>query len=168
MKAQTARIQKVHDDLENELEDWNTEEIHEYFNQGYPSYWLAYDIDTLVRHAKLMKVANHDKAELTINTLIDSERGITEVIVYTADHPGLFSRIAGALASAGANVVDAKITTMRNGMALDSFWVQDANGNGFEETTRLSNAIGETLSGELHLTQLLKLNRTNYLNVLRL
>ena len=155
VKAQTARIQKVHGDLEKELEDWNTEEIHEYFNQGYPSYWLAYDIDTLVRHAKLMKVANHDKAELTINTLIDSERGITEVIVYTADHPGLFSRIAGALASAGANVVDAKITTMRNGMALDSFWVQDANGNGFEETTRLSNAIGETLSGELHLTQLL-------------
>ena len=102
-----------------------------------------------------MKVANHDKAELTINALIDSERGITEVIVYTADHPGLFSRIAGALAFAGANVVDAKITTMRNGMALDSFWVQDANGNGFEETTRLSNAIGETLSGELHLSQLL-------------
>ena len=68
-------------------------------------------IDTLVRHAKLMNAANHDKAELTINTLIDSERGITEVIVYTADHPGLFSRIAGALASAGANVVDAKITT---------------------------------------------------------
>ena len=155
IKAQTARIEKVHDDLEKELISWTSKELHTHFKQGYPSYWLTYDKDTLVRHANLIKKANDDKTALTVNTLIDSDRGITEVIVYTADHPGLFSRIAGALASAGANVVDAKITTMRNGMALDSFWVQDGNGNDFEDTTRLTNAISETLSSGIHLGQLL-------------
>ena len=155
VKAQTARIEKVHDDLEKEVSFWTSKELHTYFKQGYPSYWLAYDKNTLVRHANLIKKANDEKTALTVNTLIDSDRGITEVIVYTADHPGLFSRIAGALASAGANVVDAKITTMRNGMALDSFWVQDGNGNDFEDTTRLTNAIGETLSSGVHLGQLL-------------
>ena len=155
IKAQTARIEKVHGDLEKELISWTSKELHTHFKQGYPSYWLTYDKDTLVRHANLIKKANDDKTALTVNTLIDSDRGITEVIVYTADHPGLFSRIAGALASAGANVVDAKITTMRNGMALDSFWVQDGSGNDFEDTTRLTNAISETLSSGIHLGQLL-------------
>jgi len=154
-EAQTSRIEKVHNDLEKELSFWTSKELHAHFKQGYPSYWLAYDTDTLVRHANLIKKANNEKKALTVNTLIDSDRGITEVIVYTADHPGLFSRIAGALASAGANVVDAKITTMRNGMALDSFWVQDGNGNDFEHTDRLTNAIRETLSSGIHLGQLL-------------
>ena len=44
---------------------------------------------------------------------------------------------------------------MRNGMALDSFWVQDGNGNDFEDTTRLTNAISGTLSSGIHLDQLL-------------
>ena len=44
---------------------------------------------------------------------------------------------------------------MRNGMALDSFWVQDGNGNDFEDTRRLTNAISETLSSGIHLGQLL-------------
>ena len=78
---------------------------------------------------------------------------MSEITVYAADHPGLFSRIAGALASVGANVVDAKITTLRSGMALDTFWVQDANGDAFEAITRLSEAISETLSGNLQLNE---------------
>ena len=59
---------------------------------------------------------------------MEAHRSVTEITLYTADHPGLFSRIAGALAVSGANIVDAKILTMSNGMALDTFWVQDAAG----------------------------------------
>ena len=61
-------------------------------------------------------------------------------------------------------MVDAKITTMRNGMALDSFWVQDGNGNDFEDTTRLTNAISETLSSGIHLANCLHPDQTNYHN----
>ena len=61
-------------------------------------------------------------------TRVDTARAVTEITLYTADHPGLFSRIAGALAVTGANIVDAKIMTMSNGMALDTFWVQDQDG----------------------------------------
>jgi [protein-PII] uridylyltransferase len=34
---------------------------------------------------------------------------VTEVSIYTGDHPGLFSQLAGAVAMCGANIVDAKI-----------------------------------------------------------
>ena len=55
IKAQTARIEKVHDDLEKDLISWTSKELHTHFKQGYPSYWLTYDKDTLVRHANLIK-----------------------------------------------------------------------------------------------------------------
>ena len=81
-------------------------------------------------------------------------RAVTEITVYAADHPGLFSRIAGALAVAGASIVDARIHTLTNGMALDTFWVQDAAGGAFDaphRLARLSVLIEQALSGRLRL-----------------
>ena len=72
-----------------------------------------------------MREAEASGAPLTVEKRVDPARAVTEITLYTADHPGLFSRIAGALAVSGANIVDAKIMTMSNGMALDTFWVQD-------------------------------------------
>ena len=75
--------------------------------------------------------------------------------VYTADHAGLFSRIAGALAVAGASIVDARIHTMTNGSALDTFWIQDAGGGMFDAPHRLARLhvlIDQALSGELAIT----------------
>jgi len=90
-------------------------------------------------------------------------RAVTEVTVYCTDHPGLFSRIAGALAVAGASIVDARIHTMTNGMALDTFWVQDASGGAFDaphRLARLSVLIEQSLSGRLRLnTEIGKLRR---------
>jgi [protein-PII] uridylyltransferase len=81
-------------------------------------------------------------------------RAVTEVTVYAADHAGLFSRIAGALAIAGASIVDARIHTMTNGMALDTFWIQDAAGGIFaspQRLARLSVLIEQALSGRLRM-----------------
>ena len=58
--------------------------------------------------------------------------------VYAPDHPGLFSNIAGGLAVSGANIVDAKIFTMTDGMALDTFWVQDSRAEPIESADRLA------------------------------
>jgi [protein-PII] uridylyltransferase len=79
-------------------------------------------------------------------------RAVTEVTVYAADHAGLFSRIAGALAVAGASIVDARIHTLMNGMALDTFWVQDHEGNPVDrpdKLARLSVAFENVLTGDL-------------------
>ena len=80
---------------------------------------------------------------------------MTEVTVYAADHAGLFSQIAGALAVAGASIVDARIHTLTNGMALDTFWIQDAGGGAFDaphRLARLSVLIEQALSGRIRLT----------------
>ena len=72
--------------------------------------------------------------------------------VAAQDHPGLFSRLAGALAVCGATIVDAKIATLNDGLALDVFTVQDIDGGAFRSSTktaRLSVRIEQVLGGKV-------------------
>ncbi|MEC8358380.1 MAG: ACT domain-containing protein [SAR324 cluster bacterium] len=52
---------------------------------------------------------------------------MTELTILTADDPGLFSRIAGAVAAAGANIAGARITTCHDGTVLDVFFLHQLN-----------------------------------------
>ena len=58
---------------------------------------------------------------LLIDFQPDRERRMTELTILTVDDPGLFSRIAGAVAAAGANIVGARITTCHDGTVLGCF-----------------------------------------------
>ena len=85
-------------------------------------------------------------------TVVDGERSVTEVTIYTADKHGLIARLAGAMAMSGANIVDARIFTLANGMALDSFSIQDAEGGAFDGPSawrRLAARVELVLSDRL-------------------
>ncbi|MBS0640085.1 MAG: [protein-PII] uridylyltransferase [Acetobacteraceae bacterium] len=136
------------------LDDWPEADIERFTSLGYPSYWLAFDPETHARHGRLIRDAELRKAPLTVDTQPLPARAVTEVTVYCTDHAGLFSKISGALAIAGASIVDARIHTMTNGMALDTFWVQDAAGGAFDaphRLARLSVLIDQALTGRLRL-----------------
>jgi [protein-PII] uridylyltransferase len=129
-------------------------EVEHFLSLGYPGYWLSFDPDTHARHASLIREAEATGAPLTVRTEVLEDRAVTEVTVYAADHPGLFSQIAGALAVAGASIVDARIHTMTSGMALDTFWVQDAAGGALDaphRLARLSVMIEQALSGRMRI-----------------
>jgi len=136
------------------LADWAASDQDFYYGLGYPGYWLSFDPETHARHARLIRDAERRGAPLTVDTQPLPARAVTEVTVYTADHAGLFSRIAGALAVAGASIVDARIHTLTNGSALDTFWIQDAAGGAFDAPHRLARLhvlIDQALSGRLGL-----------------
>jgi [protein-PII] uridylyltransferase len=136
------------------LADRPKPEVDAFLDLGYPGYWLSFDPETHARHAAMIQEAREEKAPLTVRTRVLESRAVTEVTVYCTDHPGLFSKIAGALAVAGATIVDARIHTMTDGMALDTFWVQDAQGGAFEaphRLARLSVLVEQSLSGRLKL-----------------
>ncbi len=148
------RVQRAKDAAAQLLTDWSPEEIEHFTSVGYPAYWLSFDPDTHARHARLLRDAEHRKAPLTVDTQPLPARAVTEVTVYCADHAGVFSKISGALAVAGASIVDARIHTMTNGMALDTFWIQDAAGGAFDaphRLARLSGLIEQALSGRLRV-----------------
>jgi [protein-PII] uridylyltransferase len=151
-EAQDSRIAAAQAAARALLPDFSEEEFAAFVRAGYPFYWLSFDPETHARHARLMREAAATGAPLTVETRVDQRRAVTEVTLYTADHPGLFSRIAGALAVSGANIVDARIMTMSNGMALDTFWVQDLRGGPFERSDKLAKlavVFENVLTGDL-------------------
>jgi [protein-PII] uridylyltransferase len=148
------RISRVKEVVASLLADWPAAEREDFLSLGYPSYWLGFDPESIERHARMIRDAKSRNAPLTVFTEPLPARAVTEVVVYTADHAGLFSRIAGALAIAGASIVDARIHTLTDGMALDTFWIQDANGGPFDaphRLARLSSLVEQALSGRLRL-----------------
>jgi [protein-PII] uridylyltransferase len=145
------------------LADQPPASVERFLSLGYPGYWLSFDPETHARHAAMIRGAESDQAPLTVSTRVIEARSVTEVTVYCSDHPGLFSRIAGALSVAGATIVDARIHTMTNGMALDTFWIQDLHGEPFSAPHRLAKLaalIEQTLAGRVRLkTEIAKLRR---------
>ncbi len=140
--------------LAERLADWDTDARQAYFDRGPGPFWLSADLETHERWARLMREADKQEAPLTVDTRVNSFKSVTEVTVYTADHPGLFSRLAGAMAASGASIVDAHIFTTNDGMALDVFCVQDTDGNAYDRPdrlARLSATIERTLFGEFKL-----------------
>ena len=117
---------------------FSDDEIDAHLARGYASYWVSFDTATHLRHALSMREADKAKRPLTVDTRVHEAQAVTEVTVYTGDHAGLFAQIAGAMALSGASIVDAKIITMTNGMALDTFLIQDADGGAFASATRLT------------------------------
>ncbi|MGI9507328.1 MAG: [protein-PII] uridylyltransferase, partial [Geminicoccaceae bacterium] len=84
---------------------------------------------------------------------IDRFRARTELVVYAADHPGLFMRIAGALALASSSIVDARIFTTTDGLALDSFGIQNIEKRTAVEDAaklkRIRKQVIKALAGEV-------------------
>ncbi|WP_226893581.1 [protein-PII] uridylyltransferase [Nisaea sediminum] len=158
------RIEKAKRALAKALVDWPAEDIERHLSLGYADYWLAFDLETHVRHARMVRAAEIEDRELAIESRVDAAREVTEIIVYTSDHPGLFSRITGAMAISGASIVDARIATFSNGMALDVFWIQDEDRKAFDrpdKLAKLSVAIEQALTGRLNLlAELVKRRRS--------
>jgi [protein-PII] uridylyltransferase len=147
-----ARAKAVQEALRQELSDWSDEELAAHVARPPAGYWLSLDLATLARHARFLRRAEREGAPVALDWRVDAPRAVTELTVYTADHAGLFAKIAGAIAVAGGNIVDARIFTLSTGMALDSFLVQDAQGGALDrpdKLARLAAIIDRSLAGRL-------------------
>jgi [protein-PII] uridylyltransferase len=133
---------------------WEGGGFRAYANRFADSYWLAEPNDVLAANMALVADADVEKRQFTIRSLPDAGAGTTLVTVYAADHPGLFYRIAGGIALGGATIVDARIHTTKDGMALDNLVVQDPLSGPFDEPQRLQRmeqAILDALAGKVKL-----------------
>jgi [protein-PII] uridylyltransferase len=149
VRVETAKLK-----LREALHDWDTATRETYIARGYSDYWLAFDTDDHVRHFALMQEADGLGKTLCVAVRAHPSRDVTELTIYAPDHPGLFAHIAGAIALSGASIVDAKVLTLANSMALDVFRIQDFSGRPFdnpERVERLKRRIEAALAGRLTL-----------------
>jgi len=149
-----SRVDKAKETLVARLKGWSVEEVEQHLARGYAAYWLSEDTETQIRHAEFVRRAVRAGEQIAVDLRVDPKRSVTEITIYTPDHAGLFSRIAGAMALSRANIVDARIFTFTNGWALDSFFVQDIEGSPIEDAEsleRVKKRITAALSGTLKL-----------------
>ena len=119
------------------------------------AYWIAEPDDIAARNLRLYAATRDAEEQLAIETTYYEDRGATLVTVIATDHPGLFYRIAGGIHLAGANIIDARIHTTREGWAVDNFLIQDPRGRPFREPSqlkRIENTITDALANRIALT----------------
>ena len=152
-KGRTERIAARQARLRTTL-GWSEADFGKYTRRFADSYWIAETPEALAGNAVLIADADRRAAPLSIAALPDPASGTTLVSIYAADHPGLFYRIAGAISLAGANILDARIHTTRDGQAIDNFVVADPLGRPFAEAAqlqRLTRSIEDVLTGKIRL-----------------
>ena len=118
------------------------------------SFWIAEPAEVAARNMALIRGGMQDG--LAIDAEFDADRQATLVSVHAVDHPGLFFRIAGGIHLAGGNIIDARIHTTRDGLAIDNFLVQDPLGRPFAEAAqlaRLRQAIADALANRTALAE---------------
>jgi [protein-PII] uridylyltransferase len=95
-------------------------------------------MEVLESNARFVELADRAPDDTSpLSTSVQEERGATLLTIYAKDEPGIFYRIAAAISLAGGNIIDARIHTSSDGMALDNFLVQDADGTPFDDPRRL-------------------------------
>ena len=138
------------------LDDWDAKSIKTEVARHYGPYWQGLPLAAKVVLAGLLRDIPDD--EVRIDMMLDEDRDATRACFAMVDHPGLFSRMTGALALVGANIVDARTYTSKDGYATAVFWIQDNDGNPYEKSRlpRLRQMISRTLKGEVVPREALK------------
>lgn len=158
-KGQVSKIEDKKNALVKKLKSWSKVEKEKYKKRFRDAYWLSEEVETQYQNAFLVKKVEGEKAKFGVKITDADDGSSSRVSVYIKDQPGIFSRLAGALAEHGVNVMDAKIHTTFDGMALDNFSVQGAGGDALKtasRTDRLEEAINAWVYGARGRSKLIK------------
>ena len=146
-EGREARVKAAQDALRPLLLEWSEADFAEYAARAPASYWLGFSPETHARHARLVREAASAVAPVVLETRVYRERAVTEITIVALDHPGLFARIAGALALSGADIVDARIFTLTNALALDTFTIPSSRRQGVRSLRPLGQACRQCGTG---------------------
>ncbi len=150
------RIAVAQSEFRAAFTEWPEHELNAYIARHYPAYWLKVELPRKIRHARFLRASEQAGHKLAINVGFDEARGVTELTILATDHPWLLSIIAGACASAGANIVDAQIYTTTDGRALDTIAISreyDRDEDEGRRATRIGEMIEQVLEGKLRLPE---------------
>jgi [protein-PII] uridylyltransferase len=130
---------------------WKTTAVRAHVKRLPDSYWLAEPLAWQVANARQVAEAEARIGDRQPSVVLepDEETGATRVSIFTPDREGLFYRICAGLASVGANIIDARIHTSSDGMALDNLLVLDGRGNPYRDGRqrgRVSRAVENAIA----------------------
>ncbi len=142
--AQDVVAQQDAGEAERMERDWIQSEL-----QQFP---LRYAYGTSPRRiaAHLAAIRRLERGQVVVDSEFNAQLGTCEYAVVTHNDliPGLFSKIAGVMASGGLQILDAQILTRKDGVVVDTFQVTDPDYQGAPPAER-RRAIGDTIAAVL-------------------
>jgi len=106
----------------------------------------------LVHHFMGQLILEDDRALSPVTAWMDEpDRGYNVVKICTWDRAGLFSKITGSLSATGLNILGARIFTRADGIALDTFFVNDGRTGNLatrEQHDKFAELLEKVLIGE--------------------
>ena len=154
-----SRVVRSQEELRRALPGWSDPDFDAYAARHYAPYWLKVDLVHRIEHAKLLRAADVEMRSLATEVATDAFRGVTELTVIAPDHPRLLSIIAGACAAAGANIVDAQISTTTDGLALDTIFISrafDLDDDELRRGKRVAEAVEKALRGTIRISEMVQ------------
>ena len=132
--------------------DWSIRKTKAYIRRQSDAYWLSFPTEAQLRHADLITDMEDGGHLLALEVHDDTLRDCSEITIICQDHAGLFARLAGACALAGLTILDARITTTHDGLAIDALHVADRDRSGplaQDKATRLKQTMRDVLAGKV-------------------
>jgi [protein-PII] uridylyltransferase len=141
------------DEMIKTLEKCLSPEIFLEYAEHLPDRYLScYSSEEIAHHTELAQSIG--KELLLVEWKVEKEIR-AKVTVCTKDRYGLFSKIAGSMFLNRLNILEAQIHTWGNGVALDTFWVEDATKDLGRRLPQFKIDLGEILGGKVSLKDLL-------------
>lgn len=91
------------------------------------NYWLSHDRDARSWHAGEIARVRSSGSVPHVAARMRQQQGVTEILVYACDRPGLFASLAAAITASGGDIAHARVHTTRDGFAFDVFSVQTSD-----------------------------------------
>ena len=121
--AGTGTLPKKEEVVQNLLKLLPQAMVSEYEEHLPPQYLSSYTWEAIAHHIGMAHLL--EKEPLVVEWTIEEDARAT-VTICTKDRYGLFSKIAGSMFLNRLNILQAQIHTWANGIALDTFKVEDA------------------------------------------
>jgi len=123
-------------------------------------YLAGTSVPRMAEHLRMLQ--RLDETPVVTELFHHPDLGSSDLVVVTRDVPGLFSLIAGTLAARNINIMSAQIHTRGDGVAIDTFQVNDPLGETVTSSAhwaRTVEALRAVLTGEQSVEALLAQRR---------
>jgi [protein-PII] uridylyltransferase len=153
----TALAERLHAAVKEELD---AQAVKAHVAMVSDRYLAGTSVQRMAEHLRILR--RLEAAPLATELFHHPDLGSSDLVVVTRDVPGLFALIAGTLAAHGINIMSAQIHTRGDGIAIDTFQVNDPTGEAVTSAAhwrRIMDALGSVIAGTESVDALLERRR---------
>ncbi len=155
--AGQAEVEAIHEQVADLLEtEDDRSTIQKHFDLLPKKYALNTPVAQIAEHIRLAGKLRQE--EVALEWVSYPEKGYSDLILVTRDHPGLFAQIAGTVAAFNLNILSAQLNTGEDGIVFDLFQIASQSGHRLhrEDYLRVEKLLRKVIAGQVNIERYLR------------